>query len=243
MNRSRTCDALFLSPHPDDVELFCGATVAVLAAAGHEVLIADLTGGELASNGTAEERRACSLSAAADLGASDRRPVLGLPDGGIDPHDDAQLDALIDLVREHRPRWLFAPWIDDRHPDHEAAGALARRAHFFAGVGRRAPDRGPAHRSERLLFYPCHHEAPTHVAFDVGAGMEAWRRAVGRYESQFRRTLDTTATPINAPGFLAAHEGRRARLGQRVGVEFAEGFVVEDPWLAPAEVPTRGDRP
>ena len=242
MNRSTNCDALFLAPHPDDVELFCGATVAVLAAAGHEVVIADLTRGELASNGTPQERRACSLRAVADLGASDQRPGLDLPDGAIDPHDDAQLDAVISLVRRLRPRWLFAPWIDDRHPDHEAAGALARRVHFFAGVGRRAPDRGAAHRCDRLLFYPCHHEAPPRVVFDVGTGMDAWRRAVGRYESQFRRTPEATATAINAPGFLAAHEARRARLGQRVGVEFAEGFVVEDPWLAPAEIPTRGDR-
>jgi bacillithiol biosynthesis deacetylase BshB1 len=236
-----TCDALFLSPHPDDVELFCGATAAVLAAGGHHVVIADLTRGELASNGTPEERRACSLRAATDLGASEERPVLGLPDGSIDPHDEEQLEALVDLVRRLRPRWLFAPWVEDRHPDHEAAGALARRAHFFAGVGRKAPGRGAPFRSERLLFYPCHHDVAPSVVFDVGAGMDAWRRAVDRYESQFRRQEGATATVINAPGFLTAHEGRRARLGQSVGVDFAEGFVVEGPWLAPAALPARGE--
>lgn len=237
-----TCDALFLSPHPDDVELFCGATVAVLASGGHDVVIADLTRGELASNGTPEERRACSLRACADLGASEDRPVLELPDGAIDPHDEAQLEALVGLLRELRPRWLFAPWVDDRHPDHEAAGALARRAHFFAGVGRKASARGAPFRSERLLFYPCHHDVTPTVAFDVGAGMDAWRRAVDRYESQFRRGEGTTATVINAPGFLTAHEGRRARLGRSVGADFAEGFVVEGPWLAPAALPARGER-
>ena len=71
-------DALFLSPHPDDVDIFCGASVATLAARGRAVAIVDLSAGELASNGTPEGRRADSLRAAAALGLGEERGVLGL---------------------------------------------------------------------------------------------------------------------------------------------------------------------
>lgn len=225
-----SCDVLFLSPHPDDVELFCGGTVAHLAAGGRDVVVADLTRGELASNGTPETRREASLRAVGILGARVDRPVLGLPDGGLDPHAEDQVRAVVGLIRSLRPRWTIAPWTEDRHPDHEAAGQLARRAHFLAGIARHTPDAGPAFRSERLLFYPCHHDVEPSVLVDVSDTMDAWRAAVAAYDDQFTREEGRAATPINRPGFVDAEAGRRARWGQRIGVAHAEAFVTADPW-------------
>lgn len=225
-----SCDVLFLSPHPDDVDLFCGGTVAHLAAGRRDVVIADLTRGELASNGTPESRREASLRAVAILGARTERPVLGLPDGGIDPHDDEQVVAVVRTIRELRPRWTVAPWIEDRHPDHEAAGHLARRAHFLAGIARHAPDAGPAFRSEKLLFYPCHHDVDPGLLVDVSEHMDTWSAAIAAYAEQFRRDEGRAPTPINRPGFVDAEAGRRARWGQRIGVAHAEAFVTADPW-------------
>lgn len=225
------CDVMFVSPHPDDTELFCGGTVAHLTSAGRRVVIADLTRGELASNGTPEGRRDASLRAAAILGVEDR-PVLELPDGGLDPRDDDQVEVLVRALRTWKPRWLIAPWAVDRHPDHEAASALARRAHFLAGVAQYATSAGYPFRPERLLFHPCHHEVEVSVLVDVSVHMETWRAALAVYADQFERTADRAATPINRPGFLDAEAGRRARWGQRIGVRHAEGFVSETPWPA-----------
>lgn len=222
-------DVLFLSPHPDDTELFCGGTVAHLTSAGCEVVIADLTRGELASNGTPESRRAASLRAASILGVAER-PVLGLPDGALDPHDDTQVEAVVRLIRAQRPRWLIAPWTEDRHPDHVAAGSLAHRAHFLAGIAGFVAGVGAPFRSERLLFHPCHHEVEVSVLVDVSPHVAAWRAAVEAYEDQFDRDAGAVETPINRPGFLDAALGRRARWGERIGVAHAEGFVSEAPW-------------
>ena len=50
-------DLLVFGPHPDDIEIGLGGTVARHTAAGHRVALCDLTEGELSSNGTPEERR------------------------------------------------------------------------------------------------------------------------------------------------------------------------------------------
>lgn len=223
-------DALFLSPHPDDAELFCGATIAGLVSRGHAVRVADLSAGEMASNGTPEQRREESLAAAAALGLPADRPVLGLPDGGIDANDAGQLRAVVELLREWRPRLLVAPWPRDRHPDHVAAGELARRAHFFAGVGGYAAAGEPS-RPQRLLFYPCHEPGrEPDLLVDATGHMDAWRAAVACYHSQFAAGDGDRPTPINDPGFLPAHEGRRAAWGRQAGCAFAEGFLADGPW-------------
>jgi bacillithiol biosynthesis deacetylase BshB1 len=220
----RPLDALFLSPHPDDVELFCGGTVARLAAAGLAVGIADLSAGEAATNGTVEQRRRASIEASRILGALAPRPVLGLPDGGLRGDDPEQTAALVALLRGARPRVLFAPWTTDRHPDHEAAGWMARRARFLAGVG---GDGRPA----ALLHYPCHLPTTVQVAVDVTAQRETWRAAVETYAEHFIPGEGRKPTFINRPDFLLQREARRREIGALCGVEEAEGYVLEGPVL------------
>ena len=226
--------ALFLSAHPDDVELFCGGTVAALAASaeGNGVVIADLTRGELSSNGNVELRARESAAAAAALGLKTGRVQLGLPDAGLDANDQKQLRTIVELIRKVRPRLLFAPWIEDRHPDHVAAGEFARRAVSFSGVARFDAD-GEVFSPERLLHYPCHSGIEPDLLLDVTAQIDRWQSAVRCYASQFLQEGNDPAevqTPINQPGFLDIHRGRRAEWGSRLGVGFAEGFVHEGPW-------------
>ena len=131
--------ALFLSPHPDDAELFCGGTVAALAERG-EVILADMTRGEMSSNGTIEGRAMEAAEAARTLGVVEPRVQLGLPDAALDVRDQAQTDAVVELIRRLVPDLVFAPWPVDRHPDHVATGEIARRSVAIAA--------GPS----RLLF-------------------------------------------------------------------------------------------
>jgi len=49
-----TVDVLAFGPHPDDLEIGLGGTLAKHAALGHAVGLCDLTRGELATNGTPE---------------------------------------------------------------------------------------------------------------------------------------------------------------------------------------------
>lgn len=222
-------DALFLSPHPDDVELFCGGTVARLVEMGKRVAIVDLTAGERASNGTVEQRRAESLVAARTLGLETPRLVLGLPDAGLDEKDPGQLKRVLELLRATRPRALFAPHPQDRHPDHVAAGKLAREAFAvdeeLGEAGAKGAD-GPRPLVGALYEYPCHFRIDPQIFVDVSQQMERRRDTLAAYQSQFVRGEGQVETPINEPGFLAANEARLRDWGVQAGVEFAEGFLL-----------------
>ena len=64
-------DLLVFGPHPDDLEIGLGGTIAKHAAGGHRVGLCDLTAGEMGSNGTVEERLAEAEAARVVLGAAE----------------------------------------------------------------------------------------------------------------------------------------------------------------------------
>ena len=131
-------DLLVFGPHPDDLEIGLGGTIARHAALGLRVGLCDLTAGEMGSNGTPEERLAESEAARDVLGAA-WRENLRWPDRRIGK-DPAHLDEAVAFIRRHRPRVVVAPYWSDRHPDHGAASALLTEAVFNAGL-RRYPAR------------------------------------------------------------------------------------------------------
>jgi LmbE family N-acetylglucosaminyl deacetylase len=101
-------DLLAFGPHPDDLEIGLGGTIARHTAAGHVVGLCDLSAGELGSNGTPEERRRESIEAAELLGAAFREN-LGWPDSAIQPSARFVRSA-VDLIRRHRPRAIAIPY-------------------------------------------------------------------------------------------------------------------------------------
>ena len=76
-------DVLAVGPHPDDVELLCGGTLARCADQGYRTGILDLTRGETGTRGNAELRAAEAQIAAGILGVSVRLNA-GLPDAAIE---------------------------------------------------------------------------------------------------------------------------------------------------------------
>src|SRR3954466_9466421 len=112
-------DLLGFGPHPDDLEIGLGGTLAKHAALGHTVGLCDLTRGEMASNGTPEERVAEAEEAARVLGVAWRKN-LGLPDRSIGSSPD-HARQVAELIRAVRPRTMALPYWHDRHPDHLAA--------------------------------------------------------------------------------------------------------------------------
>ena len=159
-------DLLVFGPHPDDIEIGLGATIARHAAAGRSVGMCDLTAGELSSNGTPEERRREADAAAHVLGAAFREN-LGWPDGGI-AETPEQLQSAVDCIRRHRPRAVAVPYWQDRHPDHVAASRVLTVAIFRSGLRRYAADTAPW-RPEWTCYYFIHDSAPPSFVVDVTA--------------------------------------------------------------------------
>jgi len=214
-------DVLALAAHPDDAELACAGTLLVAADAGLAVGILDLTDAELSTQGDGETRARERDRASAVLGLA-VRSGLGLPDGGLDG-SAAQRRALVGALRTLRPRVLLAPYPEDRHPDHAAAGRLARDAAYLAGVRRYDAGEAP-HRPGALYHYMLHEPfSPTFVV-DVGATWARRTQAVEAYASQFGGPASGARTPLGGPGFLAVLEARACWFGAMIGAERGEPF-------------------
>src|SRR5262245_30682979 len=101
-------DVLVIGPHPDDLEIGLGGTIAKHVAAGHRVGLCDLTRGELGTNGTPEERLQEAEAAREVLGAR-WRGNLQLPDGDIGG-DPSHVRSVVDLIRRVRPKTIAVPY-------------------------------------------------------------------------------------------------------------------------------------
>ncbi|TLS53120.1 bacillithiol biosynthesis deacetylase BshB1 [Paenibacillus antri] len=227
-NEAEALDLLVFGAHPDDAEIGMAGTMAKHAAAGLRVGVCDLTRAELSSNGNPTLRAEEAEAASRALGLA-YRSNLGLPDRGL-VGDAEQLARVVREIRERRPRFVFAPYWKDRHPDHVACSALIEAAAFNAKLRRWMPD-VPAWTIERLYFYFINDTDRADVAVDVTDYYEAKTASLAAYRSQFEPSdADAVATPLTQ-GYLRKVEQRDSLLGNALGVRYAEGFAAKQPQL------------
>ena len=219
-------DALFFGAHPDDIELTSGGLAALLASHGHRVVLADLTRGEAASRGTPEERAREAAEAGSRLGVAGR-VNLGLPDLGLSRLDRAQLGAVVECLRTHRPGLVIAPDREDVHPDHVEAFHLVTRACYLAGLAR-FPAAGERHRPVRQLFALYRTDVRPHLIVDITPTWERRSAALQAHASQ----LDPAKGPptyLTDPGFLSEIEARARAWGAAIGVRYGEAYRSRGP--------------
>lgn len=226
-------DLLVFGPHPDDIEIGMGATVARHTAAGLRVGLCDLTAGEMGSNGTVDERLAEAEAARKVLGAA-WRENLRWPDRAIGK-DAAHLEGAVAFIRRQRPRAIAVPYWSDRHPDHVAASELLTEAAFSAGL-RRYPAHGDAWKAESIYYYFINDSAEPSFVIDVSDSYDRKRAALDCHASQFQApsSAGAAATRLNTPLFRQLIESRDAQFGALAGVRWAEGFVVRGPVVLPS---------
>lgn len=225
---SEALDVLAIGAHPDDAELGCGGTLAMLAQRGKRVGILHLTAGEAGSRGTAEGRRREAENAAAALGAV-ALAFLDCGDGDL-RHGTAEEDALIAELRRLRPELVLGPTPADRHPDHGRAHRLVADACFYAGLRRRGS--GTPHRPAAVFAYMQNDPFDVSFIVDVSAAWEAKERALDAYESQLHQPQGAggqsgapgTATKVSSPEFRLAVAGRAQHFGLVIGAAYGEPF-------------------
>lgn len=223
-------DLLVFGPHPDDLEIGCGGTVAKHTAAGLRVGLCDLTAGEMGSNGTVEERLAEAEEARKVLGAA-WRINLRWPDRAIGSTRDHGV-AATELIRRVRPRAIALPYWSDRHPDHVEASHVLSDAIFNAAL-RKYQAQGESWKTEMTSYYFINESAQPSFVVDVTEHYETKRRALACHASQFRPPAGGVQTRLTSPRFKTLIESRDAQFGVLAGVDYAEGFVVREPVLRP----------
>jgi len=234
-------DLLVIAAHPDDAEMAAGGLIAKTAAAGRRVGIVDLTRGELGSRGTPEEREREAAAASEVLGVAVREN-LGLPDGGVtESLENRRL--VVDAIRRHRPTLVIAPWLEDAHPDHAAAGRLAESAMYPAGFANYDTGTEP-YRAACLAH--CMHHYPFEPSFVVDVS-DVWERkmeAIRCYGSQLHEEgVDGPVTNISRPDFLDRFEGRFRHYGFQIGAAWGEPFWMRRPVPLPDPLAAFGGAP
>ncbi|MEK6236177.1 MAG: bacillithiol biosynthesis deacetylase BshB1, partial [Planctomycetales bacterium] len=133
---------------------------------------------------------------------------------------------LAGVIRQTRPRWLFAPHWTDAHPDHVAATQLAEAARFWSKLSKSDLPGEPFH-PPRILYYFCVHlRLAIQPAFilDVSEQWESKLRAISCYHSQF-----IAGRPQEPPTFLDRLRDACAHCGYLIGTEYGEPFASREP--------------
>lgn len=217
-------DILVIAPHPDDAELGMGGAIAKMIELGWQVGILDLTDGEPTPHGNVETRAKETQQATNILEVS-WRENLGLTNRRLEATLQAR-GQLANVIRSMRPRWLFAPYWEDAHPDHLAATQLVEAARFWAKLTKCELEGEPFH-PERVFHYYCvhlKHVAQPAFILDISDQWPKKQAAIAAYESQF-----VTGRQHIQPSILDRLRDEAAYWGKMIGRRFGEPFTCREP--------------
>ncbi|MCG6154525.1 PIG-L deacetylase family protein [Rubinisphaera margarita] len=127
---------LAIHAHPDDIELQCAGTLALLKDRGCEIVYCTMTAGDLGSMELSQKeiaavRRGEAEKAAALLGAE---YVCGEFGDLAIFNDDPSRRRVTEIIRKARPDIVITAPHRDYHCDHEATGTLVRDACFGSTI-------------------------------------------------------------------------------------------------------------
>ena len=217
-------DVLVVSPHPDDAELGMAGAVLKFKAEGLSVGVLDLTSGEPTPLGS-PEIRARETAAATKILGLDWRENLGLPNRSLQPTLEARA-TLAGVFRTTRPRWIFAPYWVDAHPDHVAATELIEAARFWSKLTKTDMP-GRPHYPERIYYYYCVHlrqvPQPAFI-LDISDYWDGKQAAIECYQSQF-----IEGWPQDPPTLIDRLRQQAATWGFAIGTRYGEPFASREP--------------
>lgn len=222
-------DVLAIGAHPDDVEIGMGGTIAKYIKKDINVGICDLTKAELSSNGTVKIRQEEAKRAGEILGIT-KRIQLELPDRGLYLTESA-IKSIVTIIRKHRPKIIFVPYFEDRHPDHGHCSRIVEEAVFSAGIRKYKDDLNlPSHKVQSIYYYMINGFHKPDFVIDISDTITDKLASLQAYESQFEKSEGSTETPLTN-GYIEAVENRERLYGKEVGVMYGEGFKTKTPLL------------
>jgi bacillithiol biosynthesis deacetylase BshB1 len=225
-------DVAAVAPHPDDLEILCGGTLAKLVKQGYKVGIFDLASGEPTPRGDPETRK---------REAEEARRILGVPVRiNIDLPNRVMMDGpearykLATAFRKYRPGIVIvaAGRTPAASPDHHQGHLIGEAARFYSQLtkwddrfGGTAPYRVP-----HLVYVPYPFDAEArhwHSTFvvDITDTIDQKMEAIRAYRSQFddERFARVRHMVGSANGYH----------GARCGFRYGELFALPHPVGAP----------
>lgn len=224
---------LFIGPHPDDIEIGAGATIAKLVSLGKRVVFLICTDGRfgkencpnIASEELAEIRREESLASAKLLGVEEVF-FLDLCDGNGYDYDDL-LCGIANAIQAIKPDVVLCPdpdTISETHADHLNVGRATKELANFANY----PE-----IFDRYLGYPSDHICVEAIAFYMTAKPNVYvsvkrkfvkkqKEAIMAHSSQYPKESEALSS------LLLYLKLRRIEFGFKTLKGSSEGFRVLD---------------
>lgn len=146
-------NVLAIGAHGDDLEMFCGGTMARYAANSDKVFMCVVTDGRGRPKGELEQviaiRKAEAQASANVIGAE--LVWMAIADGGL-TDDEPTRHQFIEVIRQSKPDVIITHPPDDYHPDHKTTSRIVMDA---AQVARTAnyPSALPPHRATVPLAF------------------------------------------------------------------------------------------
>jgi LmbE family N-acetylglucosaminyl deacetylase len=230
MNTHTERKVLAVGAHPDDLEILCAGTLALLHAKSWTVECATMTAGDCGST----TRSRADISAIRKKEAASSAALLNAHyhclecDDIFVMYDRPTILKVIKLVRQIRPELVFTMSPEDYMVDHEVTSALVRTACFSAGMKNIDTDGFEPFPGIPHLYYMDPIEGkdalgravlPTTIV-DISSTMGMKERMLMCHESQ--RSWLKTHHGIDE--YIESMRALSAMRGRMVGVQYAEGF-------------------
>ncbi len=221
-------DVVAIAPHPDDLEILCGGTLAMLVKQGYKVGMFDLTSGEPTPRGTPELRRAEAELARQILGVQ-VRINLDLPNRVLMDNPENRFRLATEL-RRYKPDIIItmSGRTPAASPDHYQGQLIAEASRFYAQLTKwdERFDQQSPYRVKHLVYAPVPFDAEQrsyHATFvnNISDTIEQKLEAIAAYKSQFDEArLDRV---------LHTFRCQAGTIGARTGFRYGELFALPQP--------------
>ncbi|HEY3966495.1 MAG TPA: PIG-L family deacetylase [Planctomycetaceae bacterium] len=218
-------DVIAVGAHPDDVEIACGGTLALLVRQGYRVGIVDLTDGEPTPGSPGPDVRLAEAAEAAQILGVQVRHTLELTNRRLFDSHEARL-ALATVFRRYRPAIVMglAAKTPLASPDHYQAVQITDAAVFYSRLSKWDDQfQGlPVHTIKKQVWFPLGFSslqippAAGHFIVDIGDTLAVKLQAIRAYKTQFPPSKDRLFQTL---------EGQNRFYGGSAGFDAGELFL------------------
>ena len=219
-----------IQAHPDDAEIFCSGTLALLAELGHRVVIATMTSGNMGGIGmdpetTGERRKQEAAEAARLMGAE--YLCLEQPDGFVFDSPEIRIQTN-QVIRQSGADIVFTHLPDDYHPDHRATSSIVESATLLTTLPNVPCDADPL-KATPILYHTTPFNLTNHLGnpyiphfyVDVSSVIETKKAMIAAHDSQ----IELMQVMFEINNFVEDMlDGHDRKLGARIGIDYAEAF-------------------
>ncbi|HOK79893.1 MAG TPA: PIG-L family deacetylase [bacterium] len=218
--------------HPDDIEFMCAGTLALLVKKGFEIHLATMTGGEvghpfLAAHEIRNIRLKENENSAKIIGGFFHYA------GGSDlevEYNDFYRRASVRIIRKVDPLIVFTTFPFDYLIDHKETSRLVRNACYIASVPNydKEPGLKPTNRFPYLYYWNASglkdifgNELPLTCIVDISSTINIKEEMLACHKSQ----MEWLKYHNKWENYLEIMKRQSRKEGEKIGVEFAEGFI------------------